>query len=181
MLDPQAQAKIEALIAFLPLLYSQNFQPVIRWQREKVGVRDGKEIFRNTTPEYHSLVEDFTTAARDFCHYDIAGSFKSIGGMEEQIQRFEEIRRNLLLFVKKEEFSPGLRENMIRGEFIRSDLESLRDIFQEITTSHELSGKFRFTRIIRNTVVQYGIRRSIRLFVFRGISHFRGLWRNIWN
>lgn len=122
---------IEELIAYLPRLYAEGFQPILRWD----GGEKTKEGFLTMPwPVYHPLVEQFFTLKPCWLDYDYRP--EEAGRMlqdEERVKTstLEEIKSMLTFCVRGERFSTGHWGAMISGGNVRRLLERLKEIHEE--------------------------------------------------
>ena len=123
-------AEIDELLAFLPQLYAEDFQPVKKWM--------GGERYANGNlvlpyPEYDEVVDEFFKAASKDCWLDYEYNQEEAYRMlkDEGVVRaadLAEIKTMLTFCVRGERFSDGHWEAMIEGGFIRRLLERLEEI-----------------------------------------------------
>jgi len=126
--------EIDELLAFLPQLYAEDFQPVKRWLG---GDRDSDGNIVMPYPEYDKSVEEFFGAASKDCwldyEYDPEEAYRMLKD-EEAIKSADlaEIKTMFTFCVRGERFSDGHWEAMIEGGYVRSLLERLGEIRSQI-------------------------------------------------
>jgi hypothetical protein len=122
--------EIQKLIAFLPRLYSEGFEPVIMWNGGDQG-KDG--LFRLPWPEYNPVVEEFYRLAASECWLDYdyrpeeaARMLRDEGFINSA--GFPEIKKMLTFCVRGERFSDGHWAEMIENGSIRRILERINEL-----------------------------------------------------
>ncbi len=128
-------AEIDELLAFLPLLYAEGFQPVKRWMG---GDRDSNGYIVMPHPEYDEVVDEFFKVAAKECWLDFEYIPEEAYRMlkdEVAIKAADlaEIKTMLTFCVRGERFSDGHWEEMIEDGYIRCLLERLGEIRPQIT------------------------------------------------
>jgi hypothetical protein len=127
---PPGRHEIDRLIAYLPQLYAQGFQPVEHWEG---GTQDEKGIWRLPWPVYHPLVTEFfrLLGAEYWLDYDYdpptAGLMLSRAGFVERAS-LEQIKTMLTYCVRGERFSDGHWAEMIENGYVRRLLTRLREL-----------------------------------------------------
>lgn len=123
---------IEALTAFLPLLYAEGFSPVMRWE----GGRQEDGSFTMPYPDYHPVVEEFfhTVSGQGWLDtgYDPEQAHRML--QDENLVKtasLSQIRTMLTFCVRGERFSDGHWAEMIAQGHIRWLLERLNEIKAE--------------------------------------------------
>lgn len=124
--------EIEALVAYLPQLYADGFQPIVRWDG---GEKTKEGYITMPWPVYDPLVEQFFTYKPCWLDYNYAP--ETAGKMlkdEERVKTatLEEIKSMLTFCVRGERFSSGHWGVMIEGGHIRRLLERLVEIRSEM-------------------------------------------------
>lgn len=123
---------IDHMVAYLPKLYADGFQPVLRWDG---GTKTKEGHYSMPWPVYDPLVEAF------FCYrkcwidyqYDPEAAWQMLKD-EALVQRssLEQIKSMLTFCVRGERFSSGHWGEMIEKGYIRRLLERLREIRVEM-------------------------------------------------
>ena len=124
---------IEALTAFLPRLYAEDFSPVREWRGGQKG-KDGSISL--PYPDYDPLVEEFfrTVSGGGWLdkNYNPEQAYQMI--QDENLIRtasLSQIRTMLTFCVRGERFSDGHWAQMIEQGYIRRLLERLNEIKAE--------------------------------------------------
>lgn len=119
---------IEELVAYLPKLYAEGFQPIVRW-RGGEKIKEGH--YTMPWPEYDPLVEQFFTLKPVWLDYNyvISEAGKMLDD-DELVKRssLEQIKSMLTFCVRGERFSTGHWAGMIERGYIRRLLERLKEI-----------------------------------------------------
>ena len=116
--------EIEALVAYLPRLYADGFQPIVRW------VDHGGTL---PTPEYHEAVTAFFKAAGQPCWRDYAYN-PSLAGKQLADEAFvktadlAQIKTLLTYCVRGERFSAGHWGALVEQGHIRRLLQRLAQL-----------------------------------------------------
>jgi hypothetical protein len=126
--------EIRALVAFLPLLYTERFEPVIEW----IGGNRGKDgIFRMPWPEYNPVVEDFyrlvASVWLDYNYHPEAAARMLADKEFVKTASLSQIKTMLTFCVRGERFSDGHWAEMIQNGYIRRLLERLDEIGKEMS------------------------------------------------
>jgi hypothetical protein len=122
--------EIKALVSFLPRLYGQGFNPVIKWEG---GNKDANGIIHMPYPVYDPLVEEFIRAASNECwlnyDYDPEEAYQMLKN-EVAIKSADlaGIKTILTFIVRGERFSDGHWGEMIEGGYVRRLLERLIEL-----------------------------------------------------
>jgi hypothetical protein len=122
---------IEALTAYLPRLYAENFSPVLSWEGGKQ--KDG--TFTLPYPSYHPLVEEFfrmvSSVWLDY-DYNPEQAYQMLRD-DSLIKRasLAQIKTMLTFCVRGERFSDGHWGEMIEKGYIRRVLERLVELKAE--------------------------------------------------
>jgi hypothetical protein len=124
---------IRALVAYLPVLYQEGFEPVIEW----VGGGQGTDgLIRLPWPEYNPVVEEF--------YRQVASAWLDTGYNPDEAARMltdeeyvrgaslSQIKIMLTFCVRGERFSDGHWAEMIQNGYIRKLLERLDVIGSEM-------------------------------------------------
>jgi hypothetical protein len=122
--------EIKALVSFLPRLYAEGFDPVIRWDG---GFKDADGVFHMPYPKYDKLVEEFIMAASNDCWLDFGYRPEEAYEMlknEEEIKSADlaRIKTMLTFVVRGERFSDGHWGEMIARGYVRRLLERLAEL-----------------------------------------------------
>ncbi len=123
---------IDELVAYLPELYAEGFQPIVRWDG---GGKNKDGSYSLPWPVYDPLVETFFRLKGCWLDYDyrpeIAGKMLQDA---ERVKRssLEEIKSMLTFCVRGERFSTGHWGAMIELGYIRRLLERLAEIHSEM-------------------------------------------------
>lgn len=126
---PTAQ-DIAELVAFLPQLYAEGFEPIDRWGG---GTRDAQGAISMPWPEYNAVVEAFFNTASQECWMDYeyvpaeAGPRVADDAFIRQAS-LDEIKTLLTYCVRGERFTSGFWAGMIREGCIKLILERLQQI-----------------------------------------------------
>jgi hypothetical protein len=124
--------EIEQLVAYLPRLYADGFEPVLRWHG---GTRNADGVLQLPYPEYDPLVEEFFRQLGAECwldyDYDPETAWRTLRA-EDQVARatLEQIKSMLTFCLRGERFADGHWEQMIKEGHIRrllTRLEQLQD------------------------------------------------------
>jgi hypothetical protein len=124
---------IAELVAYLPRLYAEGFQPVIEWGG---GDRNSAGHFRMPYPVYDELVRQFFRSAAKECWLDFNYKPEEAGRLlHEHPERIAtlslpELRSVLTYCVRFERFSDGHWGEMIERGHIRRILERLQELGQ---------------------------------------------------
>ena len=132
MMDTRLPTYLEVmeLVAFLPRLYAQGFEPVAKWN----GGDEGKDgLIRLPYPEYDPLVEAFYRAAAHDCWLDYGYRPEEAARMlaNPELVRsasLPQIKTMLTYCLRGERFSDGHWAEMIQAGHIRRLLERLAEI-----------------------------------------------------
>ena len=122
--------EIKALVSFLPRLYAQGFNPVIKWEG---GKKDADGIIQMPYPEYDPLVDEFIRAASSECwlnySYDPEEAYQMLKS-DEAIKSADlaGIKTMLTFIVRGERFSDGHWGEMIEAGYVRRLLERLIEL-----------------------------------------------------
>jgi len=127
---PPTITEIKELIAFMPKLYSEGFQPVEQWHGGKPDVAG---IIQMPYPEYDPVVEDFFRAAGQECWRDYGYDPAEAGRMVRDADfvknsSLDQIRTMLTFCVRGERFSDGHWGEMVESGNIRNLLERLAEL-----------------------------------------------------
>ena len=124
---------ISALVAFLPLLYAEGFEPVIKWNG---GYQEKDGLFRMPWPDYNPVVEDFyRLVASVWLDYEYLpeGAARMLADTEFiKTASLSQIKTMLTFCVRGERFSDGHWAEMIQNGAIRQLLERLEEIGSEM-------------------------------------------------
>jgi hypothetical protein len=122
--------EMQALVAFLPRLYSAGFQPVIKWN----GGDQGKDSsFTLPWPDYDPVVEEFYRLAASDCwldhgyHPEEAAKLLKEGDFVKSAS-ISQIKVMLTFCVRGERFSDGHWAEMIENGSIRRILERINEL-----------------------------------------------------
>ena len=120
--------EMQALVAFLPRLYSEGFQPVLKWNGGEQG-KDG--LYRLPWPTYNPVVEEFYRLAASDCWLDYAYHPEEAAEMlkEEGFVKsasLSQIKEMLTFCVRGERFADGHWAEMIENGTIRKILERIQ-------------------------------------------------------
>jgi hypothetical protein len=131
---PNAQ-EIADLVAFLPRLYAEDFEPIKQWHG---GVISPDGSMSMPWPEYDPLVEEFTRAIASGGWLDTTYRPEEAYAMfakEDFLKTasIPQIKIMLTYFVRGERFSDGHWGAMIKGGHIRRLLERLAELGRIIT------------------------------------------------
>lgn len=123
---------IDELVAYLPRLYAEGFQPILRWDG---GEKTKEGYLTMPWPVYDPLVEQFFTFKP--CWLDYNYSPENAGKILKDEARiktatFAEIKSMLTFCVRGERFSSGHWGAMISQGHIRRLLERLVEICSEM-------------------------------------------------
>ena len=123
--------EIEALTAFLPLLYAEGFSPVRKWD----GGRQNDGTFTLPYPDYDPLVEEFyRTVSGIWLDYEYNPEQAHRMLKDENLVKtasLSQIKIMLTFCVRGERFSDGHWAEMIEQGHIRRLLERLNEIKAE--------------------------------------------------
>lgn len=122
--------EMQELVAFLPRLYSEGFQPVTKWNGGDQG-KDGS--FTLPWPEYNPVVEEFYYFAANPCWLDYGYRPEEAARMlkdEELVKSatLSQIKTMLTYCVRGERFSDGHWAEMIENGYIRKILERINEL-----------------------------------------------------
>lgn len=117
--------EMRRLAAFLPRLYAEGFEPVVRWNG---GVKEADGLMRLPWPEYDPVVEGFYREAASECWLDTGYRPEEAARMlkDEGLVRsasLSEVRSMLTFCVRGERFSDGHWAEMIENGSVRRLLE----------------------------------------------------------
>ena len=129
---------IQELIAFLPRLYADGFEPVAGWIG---GGKDKDDIYTLPYPEYNKIVYDFIYLihAQD-CWMDYK-YISTIKKMDLRVKSdiasasMQEIQALITKFLRGERFCDGYWSGMIENGYVRLLLERLFEIEPELRNS----------------------------------------------
>lgn len=126
----------DELLAFLPLLAAEGFEPVEGWRG---GTRTEDGAITLPWPQYNQTVAAFmqTAAKEPWCDYDYQpGQAAAMLQDQDAVKRasLAEIKTMLTYCVRGERFSDGHWAAMIEQGYIRRLLERLRDL--RLSLSH---------------------------------------------
>lgn len=126
------RADIDELVAYLPRLYAEGFQPILRWDG---GEKTKEGYYTMHWPVYDPLVEQFFTFKS--CWLDYNYSPETAGKMLQDAERvkaatLDEIKSMLTFCVRGERFSSGHWGAIISQGHIRRLLERLVEIRSEM-------------------------------------------------
>ena len=124
---------MQALVAYLPILYADGFKPVIRWQG---GDQDKDGIYRLPWPEYNPVVEEFYRLVASGFWMDYGYRPEEAATMlrdDEFIKSasLAQIKTMLTFCVRGERFADGHWAEMIENGCIRKILERLNVLIAE--------------------------------------------------
>jgi Family of unknown function (DUF6508) len=116
---------MQELVAFLPRLYAEGFNPVIRWNG---GNQDQDGLYHLPWPEYDPLVLDFfkLVASQGWLDYEYRPEKAAKLISNKQFissASLPQIKTMLTYCVRGERFSDGHRAEMIEKGYIRAILE----------------------------------------------------------
>jgi hypothetical protein len=119
--------EIQALVAFLPRLFTEGFEPVKEWHG---GTQNKDGMITMPWPEYDPLVEEFFRLAASECWLDYSYRPEEAARMLENqafVRRasLSEIKTMMTYCVRGERFSDGHWGEMIQNGSIRRLLERL--------------------------------------------------------
>jgi hypothetical protein len=122
--------EMQDLVAFLPRLYAEGFEPVVQWHGGKQG-EDG--IFRLPYPEYDPLVHEFFGQVTSGGWLDYGYNPEEAARMlsnEEFVKSasLPQIKSMLTYCVRGERFSDGHWAEMIENGSIRRLLERINQL-----------------------------------------------------
>ena len=122
--------EIEALKAYLPLLYKEGFSPVKKWHG---GEKDDDGVITMPYPEYQPIVEEFFRIASSECWTDYDYLSKSAGKMlddENAVKSadLDQIKTMLTFCVRGERFCTGHWNAVIEKGHVRRLLERLAEL-----------------------------------------------------
>ena len=122
--------EMQQLVAYLPRLYADGFQPVLRWNGGSKG-EDG--LYRLPWPDYHPLVEEFYRQAASECWLDYEYSPEEAYRMLQNDEftksaSLPQVKTMLTFCVRGERFSDGHWAEMIEKGYIRSILERIAEL-----------------------------------------------------
>ena len=119
--------EIAELVAFLPRLYAEGFEPVDCWMG---GGQDANGVFSLPWPEYNQVVTDFMHVAGRSCwldfEYDPEVAHQML--LNDDVIRsasLAQVKTMLTFCVRGERFSDGHWAEMIESGYIRRLLERL--------------------------------------------------------
>jgi hypothetical protein len=117
--------EMQALVAFLPRLYSEGFEPVLRWNG---GRREKDGVIQLPWPEYNPVVEAFYREAARECWLDYDYQPEEAARMlaDEEFVRtasLAQVKSMLTYCLRGERFADGHRAEMIENGNIRRLLE----------------------------------------------------------
>lgn len=123
--------EMQALVAYLPILYADGFKPVIRWQG---GDQDKDGFYRLPWPEYNPVVKEFyRLVASEFWMdygYRPEEAAKMLGDDEViKSASLAQIKTMLTFCLRGERFSDGHWAEMIENGSIRKLLERINVLF----------------------------------------------------
>lgn len=122
--------EIAELVAFLPRLYAEGFQPIKAWHG---GTRNAQGALTLPWPDYNDVVEAFFRAASRDCWLDYNYSPEEAAQLlrdEDRVRNagIDEIKTMLTFCVRGERFSDGHWGAMVEGGYVRRLLERLAEI-----------------------------------------------------
>ncbi len=122
--------EMQALVAFLPRLYSPGFQPVIKWNGGDQG-KDGS--FTLPWPDYDPVVEEFyrTVASEFWLDYGYRPEEAAKMLQDDEFVKsasLAQIKTMLTFCVRGERFSDGHWAEMIENGSIRRILERIDEL-----------------------------------------------------
>ncbi len=122
--------EIAELVAFLPRLYAEGFQPIKAWHG---GTKDAQGALTLPWPEYNDIVEAFFRTASSDCWLDYDYRPEVAAQMLEDEDRvrnagLDDIKTMLTFCVRGERFSDGHWGAMVEGGYLRRLLERLAEI-----------------------------------------------------
>ena len=123
-------AEINELIAFLPKLYGEGFEPVKQWHG---GKQEDKQIMTMPWPEYNRVVTDFFRTAGKECWCDYGYDPDQAGQMIRDADNvknssLDQVKTMLTYCVRGERFCDGHWGEMIERGTIRNLLERLTEL-----------------------------------------------------
>ncbi len=126
---PTAQ-EIDALTAFLPLLYAEGFSPIKRWNG---GQTEESGSIKLPYPTYNPVVTDFFRLASSECWRDYEYRPHQAAEMlhdENMIKAasLSQIKTMLTFCVRGEKFTDGHWGTMVEKGYVRRLLERLKEI-----------------------------------------------------
>ncbi len=131
-LPPLTARGIAALLAFLPDLTAEGFEPVKRWH----GGRKPDGTMQWPYPEYDGIVRSFFDVAARECRcelgYDREAAQRILA--DEALLRaadLEAIRNTLVCCVRGERFCDGLWSSLVEAGHIRRLLERLAELARD--------------------------------------------------
>ena len=133
---------IRDLLAFLPKLYADGFQPIRDWAGG--GKEDGVLVI--PYPEYDQTVSDFVdTIVRDdwmdggYVPAEVGRLIESEDGI--RTATLPQVRAMLTYFVRGERFGEGHWGHMIEEGYVRRILERLAELEGELDEGERRSGR----------------------------------------
>ncbi len=132
--------EMQALVAYLPILYADGFKPVIRWQG---GDQDKDGIYRLPWPEYNPVVEEFYRLVASEFWMDYGYRPEEAAKMlrdDEFIKSasLPQIKTMLTFCIRGERFSDGHWAEMIENGSIRKILERINVLYIDFTARRSL-------------------------------------------
>lgn len=129
---------IQELVAFLPKLYDDGFEPIAAWVG---GGKDKDGVYTLPYPEYNKIVCDFIDLinAQDcWMDYKYISTIKKMDLSEKSDIAFasmQEIQALITKFLRGERFCDGYWSGMIENGYVRLLLERLFEIEPELQAS----------------------------------------------
>lgn len=124
---PPTYHEMQALVAFLPCLYAEGFEPVNRWNGGDRG-QDG--VIHLPWPEYDPLVEEFYRLIAGECWLDYGYRPEEAAEMIRDADyvrsaSLSQIKTMLTYCLRGERFADGHWAEMIERGYIRNILERI--------------------------------------------------------
>src|SRR3990172_11705000 len=121
---------IDELLAYLPILTNENFQPVITWHG---GIKNEDGVINLPYPKYDQTILDFFKLASKECWLDYGYDPVSTGKLLQEHAyvrscSLEQIRTLLTYCIRGERFMDGHWEIMIKDGYIQRILLRLAEI-----------------------------------------------------
>ena len=129
---------IQKLVAFLPKLYDDGFEPIAAWVG---GGKDKDGVYTLPYPEYNKIVCDFIDLinAQDcWMDYKYISTIKKMDLSEQSdiaSASIQEIQALITRFLRGERFCDGFWADMIENGYVRLLLKRLSEIEQELQDS----------------------------------------------
>ncbi len=123
-------AEINELIAFLPKLHAEGFEPIRQWLG---GRQEGKQEMTMPFPEYNQVVTDFFFTAGKDCWCDHSYDPEQAEQMIRDVDTvrnssLDQVKTMLTYCVRGERFCDGHWGEMIKRGYIRNLLERLAEL-----------------------------------------------------